>query len=179
MTVNEYALKFSLLSKYAPSLVASPKDLMNRFMTGVSDLVEEECRIAMHVDNMDISHLMVFSQQIEESKVKKDRAREKKRQGFSNAPMYNDERVSTPRPQGKGSESLWPTCSRCCKKHDGKCLVGRDGCYGCGESGHMKKDCPKAKATIREGKQVAPSGGDDDPPKRNRFYALQSREGQE
>ena len=40
--VNEYALKITILSKYAPSLVASPRDLMNRFMTGVSELVEED-----------------------------------------------------------------------------------------------------------------------------------------
>ncbi|XP_049358702.1 uncharacterized protein LOC125823361 [Solanum verrucosum] len=39
MSVNEYSLRFTLLSKYAPSLVASPRDLMNRFMTGVSDLI--------------------------------------------------------------------------------------------------------------------------------------------
>uniref|UniRef100_M1DN17 Zinc knuckle family protein n=1 Tax=Solanum tuberosum TaxID=4113 RepID=M1DN17_SOLTU len=155
----------------------------------------------MLVDDMDISRLMVFAQQIENSKLKKERAREKKwsrvendgsdghgrsrnrkkfnGQGYSNAPKYKDDRVSTPRPQGKVNESLWPTCSGCGKRHEGKCLAGRDGCYGCGESGHMKKDCPKAKATIREGKQVSPSGGDDEPPKRNRFYALQSKDDQE
>ena len=31
-----------------------PRDLMNRFMTGVPDLDEEECRLAMLVDDMDI-----------------------------------------------------------------------------------------------------------------------------
>ncbi|KAH0650427.1 hypothetical protein KY284_030339 [Solanum tuberosum] len=181
MSVNEFALKFTLLSKYAPSFVESPRDLMNRFMTGVFELVEEECRMAMLVDDMDISRLMVFAQQIEESKLKKERAREKKRsrvdndgsdghgcsknrqkffgQGYSNAPKYKEE--------------------RCGKRHEGRCLAGRDGCYGCGQSGHMKKDCPKAKATIGEGKQNAPSGGDDEPPKRNRFYCLQFKDDQE
>lgn len=35
-------------------------DLMNRFMMGVSNLEEEECHMAMLVDEMDISRLMVF-----------------------------------------------------------------------------------------------------------------------
>ena len=51
MSVKEYALKFILLSKYAPILVANPRDLINRFMTGVSELVEEEFRMEMLVDD--------------------------------------------------------------------------------------------------------------------------------
>ena len=38
---KEYALKFTQLSKYAPILVENPKDLINRFMTGVSKVVHE------------------------------------------------------------------------------------------------------------------------------------------
>ena len=53
--VKQYSLKFTLLSKYAPSLVANHRDLMNRFMTGVSDLVEEKCRMEIFFDDMDIS----------------------------------------------------------------------------------------------------------------------------
>ena len=48
---------------------------MNRFMTRVSDLVEEECRTTMLVDDMDISLLMVFAQQIDVSTIKKDKKR--------------------------------------------------------------------------------------------------------
>ena len=44
---------------------------------GVSGLVEEECHMEMFVDYMDISQLTVFSQQIEESKIKKERNRNK------------------------------------------------------------------------------------------------------
>ena len=79
LSVKEYDLKFTLLYKYAPILVANTRDLVNRFMTGVSDLVEEDCRMALLVDDMDINRLMVIAQQIEESKLRKERAREKKR----------------------------------------------------------------------------------------------------
>lgn len=39
MIVKEYALKITLLSKHASSFVANPRDLINRFMSRVSDLV--------------------------------------------------------------------------------------------------------------------------------------------
>ena len=62
LSVNEYALKLTIFSKYAPRLAANPRDLMNRFMTGVSELVEEKCHTTMLVDDMDMSCIMVFAQ---------------------------------------------------------------------------------------------------------------------
>ena len=37
MSVHQYSLKFTKLSKYAPSLVSNPRDEMSYFVTGVSD----------------------------------------------------------------------------------------------------------------------------------------------
>ena len=34
MSVEEYSLKFTMLSKYAPSLLSNPTDEMSRFMPG-------------------------------------------------------------------------------------------------------------------------------------------------
>ena len=48
---------------------------MNRFMKRVSELVEEECHMAMLADDMDIARLMVFAQQIKESKIRKEKKR--------------------------------------------------------------------------------------------------------
>lgn len=42
MSVAEYS-KFTLMSKYAPSLVSKLGDKMSRFLTGVFDLVKKEC----------------------------------------------------------------------------------------------------------------------------------------
>ncbi|WMV19305.1 hypothetical protein MTR67_012690 [Solanum verrucosum] len=56
----------------------SQKSRMSKFISGVSDLVVKECRAAMLVHDMEISHLMVHAQHIEEEKIN-GRSREKKR----------------------------------------------------------------------------------------------------
>ena len=82
MSVEEYSLKFSKLSKYAPSLMANPRDETSHFVTGVADLVREECRTAMLHDDMTVGRLMVYARAIEESKLKRV-ARNLKRGGSS------------------------------------------------------------------------------------------------
>ncbi|WMV29201.1 hypothetical protein MTR67_022586 [Solanum verrucosum] len=84
--------------------------------------------------------------------------------GSFNASKYEEDMVSKPKPQGIRSESLWPTCARCGKRYEGKCLAGVECCFSCGESGYKMRNCPKAKAKGRE-----------DAPNQNRFYALQAR----
>ncbi|XP_069148273.1 uncharacterized protein [Solanum lycopersicum] len=67
MTVREYSLKFVKLSRYANFLVSNSRDEMSRFLTGIAEDLEEECRAAMLHDNMNLSRLMVHVQQVEES----------------------------------------------------------------------------------------------------------------
>ena len=67
MSAFDYSLKFTKLSKYAPSLVSNPRDEMSRFLTGVSEDLVEESRSAMLHNNVNICHLMVHAQQVEET----------------------------------------------------------------------------------------------------------------
>ncbi|KAH0706305.1 hypothetical protein KY285_010808 [Solanum tuberosum] len=181
---------------------------MSRFVTSVSNSIEEECHAAILHDNMDISRLIVYAQQVEETSLRKKnrevkrartddrnsykgkfegqgRSRFRKRfsnQGSSSAPRVNKDRVSNLKPQGGtsgGSSMVRPTCAKCGKKHDGKCLVGIGVCYCCGKSGHQLKDCPTRTAKGRDDKQTPPSGSNSDAPKKKHFYALQSRGDQE
>ena len=71
MTVREYSLKFAKLSWYTTSFVSNSRDEMSRFLTGIAEDLEEECRAAMLHDNMDLSRLMVHVQQVEESRKRK------------------------------------------------------------------------------------------------------------
>lgn len=57
-------MKFSKLSKYAPSLVFDPRDEMSRFVMGLSDDMKEECHSAMIHENINIFHLMDHAQQV-------------------------------------------------------------------------------------------------------------------
>ncbi|XP_049368639.1 uncharacterized protein LOC125833518 [Solanum verrucosum] len=96
--------------------------------------------------------------------------------GSSNASLkFNKDRVSNPKRQrGNGSGSSLPmsTCTRCGKKHEGKCLADMDGCFGCGKSGHKMRDFPMLMAKGRKGKQAPPGGSGSNASKQNRFYAL-------
>ncbi|KAH0672236.1 hypothetical protein KY284_023323 [Solanum tuberosum] len=36
----------------------------------------------------------------------------------------------------------YPTYPKCGKNHPGKCFAEKEGCFGCGQSGHRLRDCP-------------------------------------
>ena len=43
MTIREYSLKFLRLLRYATSLVSNSRDEMSRFLTRITENLEEEC----------------------------------------------------------------------------------------------------------------------------------------
>ncbi|XP_049374797.1 uncharacterized protein LOC125839853 [Solanum verrucosum] len=181
MSVREYDLKFNQLSKYAPTMVVDSRAMKSTFVSGMSEMVVKEFRIAMLIHDMDISRLMVHAQQIEKDKLKEN-SREVKRAktcdgNFSHArfdgqghPEFQQRFFD----QGSSNAPLKFNKDRCGRKHDGNCLAGTDGCYGCGKNGHKMRDFPVLAAKEREGKQATPSGSRSNAPKQNRFYALQT-----
>ena len=62
MTVQEYSLKFTQISKYTPTMIANKRVKMKKFVMGVSRLVEKAFCIATIPNDMDISRLMVYTQ---------------------------------------------------------------------------------------------------------------------
>ena len=58
--------------KYDPSLISNLRDEIGSILTGMSDDLVEEFPSAMLYDTMDISHLMVHAQQVEDTRLKKN-----------------------------------------------------------------------------------------------------------
>lgn len=125
-----------MLSKYDPSLVSNPRDEVIRFVTGVFNLVREECHMAMlHVD-MTLARLMEYAQPIEESKNKRmsrnlkgSGPREKYYTKIKNT-FQTQDGLSAPKEKferGGGSQNEKPTCTTFGKTHYGKCLDGTSG----------------------------------------------------
>lgn len=54
----------------------------------------------------------------------------------------------------------------------GKCLVDKDGCFGCGNKGHKMRD-PKLTEKGREVKQASPNDPDHNAALKNHSYVLQ------
>lgn len=59
-------------------MVADPRARMSKFISGVSDLLSKECKVAILVKEIDISQLMTYAEWIEEEKIR-ERARDSKR----------------------------------------------------------------------------------------------------
>ncbi|KAH0657055.1 hypothetical protein KY285_031937 [Solanum tuberosum] len=70
LSVHEYGLKFTQLSRYAPEMVKDMRSRMSLFIAGLGRLSSKEGRATMLIGDMDISRLMVCVQQVEEEKLK-------------------------------------------------------------------------------------------------------------
>ena len=74
--------------------------------------------------------------------------------------------------KGSGPYVEKSTCAKRSRKHEGKCPIDMGNCYGCGKSGHMKRDFPIMKDQGREIYHAQARDPNPDAPKKNHFYAL-------
>ena len=88
MSVKEYNLKFTQLSKYTLTMLADSRAKINQFIMGISDIVFNECRSVMLIPIIDISRLMVNEKKIEDQIIKKV-GKELKRTRAEEGNFYN------------------------------------------------------------------------------------------
>ena len=90
MSVHKYRLKFTQLSRYAPEMVKDMRSKMSLFVVGLSHASSKEGRAAMLIDDMDISRMMVYVQQVEEEKLKdREEYRNKKAKTENESTQHN------------------------------------------------------------------------------------------
>ena len=132
--------------------------------------------------DMDISRVMVYAQQIEESKIRKIRQEGKRprsddyihknhnmRYYHHDSSMGNEERDPNQSGGHSSERTRYPTCG---KQHLGKCHAGTDGCFSSGNMGNKMRDFPNIKA---RGKEVNKSSLDPNAPKNNTSYGMGAR----
>ena len=119
MSVEEYYLKFPMLSRYAPSLVFNQSDEMSRFVIGGADVVREECRTVMLHNDMTLDGLIMYAQTIEESKHTRNSSNLKRN---SSSDQEEPRSVKVKLNKGGGSQNVKPTCVTCGKRRYGECL---------------------------------------------------------
>ncbi|KAH0652537.1 hypothetical protein KY289_030215 [Solanum tuberosum] len=70
MSVHEYSLKFTKLSRYAPEMIADMKSRMSLFVVGLSPQSSKEGKAAMLIGDLDLARVMIHIQQVEDDNLK-------------------------------------------------------------------------------------------------------------
>lgn len=79
ISVKEYEWNFTQFARYYTTMVVKSKERMSKFVLGVSEIVVKECRATILNKEMEISCVMINSQQTGEDNIK-ERSREAKRE---------------------------------------------------------------------------------------------------
>ncbi|KAH0682694.1 hypothetical protein KY285_022193 [Solanum tuberosum] len=182
MSVHEYSLKFTQLSRYALEMVADMRSRISLFVAGLSCQSSKEGKAVMLIGDMNIARLMIHVQQVEEDKLKYREEFKNKRaktsgnefrqqKSSANGSSFQQKQkrhapssASAPAPKNKGSMaqrgSKPPAFAKCGRNHSGICREGSTDCFKCGQNGHFMRECPKNMQA-------------------NRLYAITNRQEQE
>lgn len=136
--------------------MANSRDEMSRFMNVVSEDLVEDCWEAMLHNNLDQGILMVYAQQVEESRrkrqihnVKKPKAADQSRSSLGRCSFRVQKSPKFKRHPGnpipskdtnskegndRNAERDGKSCDKCGRSLGCKCLVGTNACFGCGKT---------------------------------------------
>ncbi|XP_057248359.1 uncharacterized protein LOC130590296 [Beta vulgaris subsp. vulgaris] len=145
MTVLEYAVKFNELARFAPDLVSTDRQRMNRFEGGLNVDLQE--KLAAHMSK---SYQELYDRAINverKTKLRKEVFENGKRKGKPQEGQSSNifhKKLNTGYVEENRNQRQVPRCNKCNKQgHWARdCRKGTDQCYRCGKQGHIVKDCP-------------------------------------
>ena len=173
MTVAEYGLKFTQLSVYAASLVATEEEKCQKFEEGLNwDIrnrltpydLEGFSRLmsaAIRAKKMVNERKAFFAARGESSKKSGKRKEQsdsssasKKRDNRGGSDGFRKEGTRSSSQSGQGqSTDQRSQCQTCGKFHSGECRRMTGACFRCGDRGHQIRDCPMRSDMSRAGSE--------------------------
>ncbi|XP_030442425.2 uncharacterized protein LOC115664665 [Syzygium oleosum] len=185
LTVDQYEAKFAQLSRYAPRLIEDPVHKAKRFRDGLKPDIRSQL-VPLNLKNY--NEIYERAQLIEKDLLERATLA---RPYYSNLRM-NQRQGKIPMPRGKRpfipnkkqnflKVNFGNACSICGRRHgDAPCPIRTGACFGCGQQGHMVRDCPykrqgiqpqQGPARLSNGVQSRNNTGDR-PSAQGRVYAL-------
>jgi hypothetical protein len=143
-TVAQYLQEFTRLSRYAPHLIPTEEERVQRFIDGLKPELRSVIVVGTYRSLNEVENA---ARNLERClrEVGSDRAQHKRprfesqmsnvrgrtAQGYQQR-QYQDQRLT----------QTIPYCQTCMTRHFGGCPVGQGRCFNCGLSDHLKRNCP-------------------------------------
>ncbi|XP_059650761.1 uncharacterized protein LOC132296592 [Cornus florida] len=160
MSVVDYEVKFTALSRFAPKFVQNEEDKCTKFQDGLEATIKSRVSVFEETDYNRLVNIAMIAErdvkELQERRVQYKRNRSEPSQSRGGEGIASQKSQRSRYGRGRGGESQGQTSS--IRRGQGLSeqqsvqqgsFGGRGtgrGCFQCGREGHQKKDCPILKA---------------------------------
>ena len=136
MTLNEFRVKFLDKAQFCPEFLGNDALLKEHFYRRLRKSIREKISLRQMES---FSMLVDVARDHEIEQMQSEDSSSKRKVEEINSPNKK------PKSEGGSSSSVgkktFPFCKQCKKHHLGVCRFATKGCYNCGKTGHVSKDC--------------------------------------